>query len=84
MTEIVRTAIGRALIGLGVLIVPDQYWDEMVKAIRKEAACIGKDPLDVGAAKSLVRRIRRRKGSPISAYRCTHCKRWHVGSDKLT
>jgi len=36
MLDRTRTIIGRALIGLGVLIVPDRYWDEMVKAIRKE------------------------------------------------
>lgn len=34
-------------------------------------------------AKNIAKRLRKGKGAEaVSAYRCVHCKKWHVGTDR--
>lgn len=50
----------------------------MTKGQSHEGACIGKHPYPSGAlAWSVARKM---GGGSISAYRCTYCHQWHVGS----
>ena len=38
--------------------------------------------LDPQAAKMIAAKMRRKNDhAPISAYRCRHCEKWHVGED---
>lgn len=52
----------------------------MSSAIFRETACVGKQPFTQKQAQQIATAMRRRKGSNPSAYRCTFCNQWHVGS----
>ena len=50
----------------------------MLDEDRRLADCVGKTAHETKAgALKQVRHVK--KGGPVVAYRCAHCRRWHIG-----
>jgi hypothetical protein len=49
-------------------------------AFDPQIQCGGKEALDGGRAKLVAQAMRRRGDNNVAAYRCTDCRKWHVGS----
>jgi hypothetical protein len=46
------------------------------------AGCTGKDPLSPERARQIAKRMTRKHGANVNAYRCRACGQWHVGHNR--